>query len=1224
MGTFAEESILRRMRKIFLIFSWVIFGTLNAQDVELILPLGHAEGIQTVDYSENGKYILTRGFDNSSILWSAVTGKQIYLISDPEYKVNSSYFMGEGEKLILICSDGKLRILKTESVETLVTISYVRTDLCTPKVSADGNYIVGIDSKYFISVWRTIDGKKINTFDKTDGGKYYAKWSAPCNTDKGGAEFICVWKRTTPGIFFINFPKQKTIISSDSLTFYNRTEFDSEVGFLVTTNNGQFTFWDINLGNELFKFGNLERSVEDIYINKKRKNFILSYSDGSYELRSLSDRILIKEHIGFSSSALNSSRVYYTPNHEKYFIYSPNKKLTAFESVTGNVSKEYATIPDNEGIFRFSPPSNDDSLGNKYLLQSENIVFYQPKICLYDLSTSKKLVEVYTKPGWVHKAMFSPDGKKILVESAGRMEIWDIQSLKRKHVLEGSTINISEFNFRNEEKNEKFTKEILTVCKDTVARIIDLINLKVSKKFVGHKDKLHEAIYSKNAKYVITGGGSTNYDSHKTPEDVIKVWDLLSEKEIGELKGHQSAVVSMDLSSDGKKLSSLDYRGDWKIWDFENKKMLIGYHNHGFMRKILFHPSDSIIGVAHQDDARVKLFSLKNGREKKAYWLFFSHTYDFNFDKKGNSILISGHYDVSGSAAIIHLDNDSVAYLGKSYSDTISGRYNYERGINSSINSICFNSDETRFLTANSNRKSEVWGLDGKKKIELKSHTSDVKYARYTPDYRKIITCGDDNIVKIWDAESGEEKVSIVLFKSEDVLAFTPDKYYFANKKIAQQLSWKKGGDFYSFDQFDLKFNRPDVVLERLGYADDKLIKAYHQAYLKRLKKMNFTEEMLKDDFHLPEVKIENFEFIPEITNEDSLNLNLNLYDSKYPLDRINIYINDVPVFGVAGVDLRQFNTKEYKTNIAVKLAEGENSIQVSVLNQAGAESYKQHFEIVSHKKAEKHDLYLLCIGVSKYQDSAFNLSYADKDAKDISALYSASKNYDKVHFKTLLNEEVTLENVLAAKAFVQQAGRNDEVVVFVAGHGVLDKNFDYYFASYDMDFSYPSQKGIPYDKVEGLLDGISPLKKVMLIDACHSGEVDKDELELASVVTKESGSVKFRKVGNGVQPKLGSDNSFELVKSLFTDLRKGTGTTVISSAGGLEFAMESGSWKNGLFTYCLMNGIKSKTADLNKDGNIMLSELQEYLQNEVSKLSGGNQQPTSRFENLQGDFKVW
>jgi uncharacterized caspase-like protein len=196
--------------------------------------------------------------------------------------------------------------------------------------------------------------------------------------------------------------------------------------------------------------------------------------------------------------------------------------------------------------------------------------------------------------------------------------------------------------------------------------------------------------------------------------------------------------------------------------------------------------------------------------------------------------------------------------------------------------------------------------------------------------------------------------------------------------------------------------------------------------------------------------------------------------------------------------------------------------------------------------------------------------------------------------------------------------------MIFIAGHGVLDENLDYFFASYDMDFNNPNQRGIAYEDLEGLLDGIKPLKKVLLIDACHSGEIDKEEVELLATNEVQVGEIQFRAVGNSVKPKLGMQNTSELTKALFTDLRKGTGATVISSAGGGEYAMESGEWKNGLFTYCMLKGIETKAADQNGDGEIWLKELQEYVQTQVSELSGGKQQPTSRIENSVLDYRVW
>lgn len=95
-------------------------------------------------------------------------------------------------------------------------------------------------------------------------------------------------------------------------------------------------------------------------------------------------------------------------------------------------------------------------------------------------------------------------------------------------------------------------------------------------------------------------------------------------------------------------------------------------------------------------------------------------------------------------------------------------------------------------------------------------------------------------------------------------------------------------------------------------------------------------------------------------------------------------------------------------------------------------------------------------------------------------------------------------------------------------------------------------------------------------------------------------------------------------MKEMFSDLRKGTGAVVVSSAGGGEFAFEGENWKNGVFTYSMLNGINTLLADKNKDKKITISELQDYIMKQVQSLTNGRQKSTMRQENIDNDFVIW
>ncbi len=251
-----------------------------------------------------------------------------------------------------------------------------------------------------------------------------------------------------------------------------------------------------------------------------------------------------------------------------------------------------------------------------------------------------------------------------------------------------------------------------------------------------------------------------------------------------------------------------------------------------------------------------------------------------------------------------------------------------------------------------------------------------------------------------------------------------------------------------------------------------------------------------------------------------------------------------------------------------------------------------------------------------KFSDERYNLRYSSKDIRDL-CFKLKEKFGTNISIDTLFNENVTLNNVKALKQKLQNTNVNDQVIVSYSGHGLLSGDYDYYLSTYSINFEKPEENGLPYDELEHLLDSIPARQKLLLIDACHSGEVDKDELLAINKSAITEGLKGAQVIEYPHQEQLGLKNSFELMQSLFVNVAKNTGTIIISAAAGNQFALESGKWNNGVFTYSILEA-------LDKYPTIKISELKKLVGQRVEELTNGLQKPTFRNETIEVDWEVW
>ncbi len=701
-------------------------------------------------------------------------------------------------------------------------------------------------------------------------------------------------------------------------------------------------------------------------------------------------------------------------------------------------------------------------------------------------------------------------------------------------------------------------------------------------------------------------------------ENGIKLWDMETGRILRSMEGYVQPALAVDAMPDGKHILVGSLDRELTMWDITTGRLVRTFDRSNDVNWIDIADNGKYFVTTAEKTSFFKVWNFKSGRLLKS--ILEKDRY-FNWAKFSDN-------DIEIYARSVSTGEGSIG-IGMLKSDEELKIWNRQDGKSKKVKDGTVESLEDKY---NSNGYQVSWKLD---RLELRKggqtiindrqagHLTD---ATFSKDGKYVITTNAQGEIAMYDIVTGKKTISMALIGNFDYITYTPDYYYTSSKNAAKAIAFRNENTILPFEQLELKYNRPDIIASRLGYASDKLISSYKAAFDKRIKRLGLTEQDLGGKLQLPEVTLD-YENLPLATDERSFSFSASATDVSVGLKAIKLFVNDVPVYSSTGREISSSAGESIIHKATIDLSSGINEVKVVAMNKSGLESLPVSFEIKYNAEYAKPTLYLVAIGVSEYRQSNYNLAFAAKDAADMVSTLSGSSGYESIKTKVLTNTDATKANILGLRSFIEQATVDDVVVIFIAGHGVLDNSYNYYFATHDMDFNNPANGGLPYDNIERLIDGIACRNKVLFMDTCHSGELDKDDVADTQKAVVKRGSVAFRSTGTIVQLKensFGLSNTLELSKTLFGDLKKGTGATIISAAGGTEFAQEGLNSSNGLFTSSLIQGITSRRADIDRNRSYSVSELQRYISEQVTLLSGGSQVPTSREENTKNDFRVY
>ncbi|WP_028788903.1 caspase family protein [Terrimonas ferruginea] len=524
------------------------------------------------------------------------------------------------------------------------------------------------------------------------------------------------------------------------------------------------------------------------------------------------------------------------------------------------------------------------------------------------------------------------------------------------------------------------------------------------------------------------------------------------------------------------------------------------------------------------------------------------------------------------------------------------------------LTSVAYYKPAARIVAGSQNGQLLIWDTTGSSPRHI-LNTQGGAIEKLVVRGNRLYSLSANGDVTIVDMQLETIQVTIKFLEKEKEWRYamlTPSGHYRIDPDLLNDFHFIKNETVYPLSSFELQGNRPDKVFKALGYADTAFLRTLELAWRSRIQRLGFDPDKLNNAGNRPVLKWDR-DHLPLTATDRILQLQLTLEDQQQALKSLLIRVNGVPEFAATGMPVNG-RVKKYALDYPLSLNAGRNLISITGVNEAGEESLEQTYTVYYQPdKPDTPKVFYIGIGVAEYADRQKNLRYAAKDVRDIAERLKQTKN--ATILDTLLNEKATLAAIQQVKQKLRQTNTDDIVVISLSGHGMISRDSGFVFAPHDMDFSRPEAKGLSIRMIESLLDGIPARKRLLLLDACHSGEdIATHSGQLPQGVSVIKRGVIVEDTDSSASGR--GRNQQLLIQELFGDLSRGNGSFVISAAAGNEYAYEGQSWNNGVFTYSFLNNLSWG------DRRTPLRQLRAAIYDLVNKQTNGLQTPASRREN--------